>query len=160
MTTQEEIAAAVRAVDERIERLRPRLLARPEQALSEGTWRVRDALSHLAARANGVDRVVQRARAATTSAPAPTAPRSIDEINAGQVEERRDLSVSQLLDEIAAGHAAAIEAVGRVDDATLAQRIPLGFRPGDAAVAELILRGGPGHDQSHLDQVEAALAAG
>ena len=154
--TRDELAAAIKAVDERLERLRPRILAHGAQPLAEGTWRVRGALSHLAARANGVDRVVQRAKA--TASGAPTAPpRSIDEINAGQVEERRDLTAEQLLDEIKSGHAAALVALQGVDDATLEQRLPLGFRPGDSSVAEMMFGGGPRHDQGHLDQVESAL---
>ncbi|MSQ30460.1 MAG: hypothetical protein EXR64_00305 [Dehalococcoidia bacterium] len=85
-------------------------------------------------------------------------PATIDEINAGQVEERRDAAVAQLIDEICAGHAAALGALGQVDDATLATTMPQGFRPGEAAVADMIVRGGPGHDGGHVDQIEAALA--
>jgi hypothetical protein len=158
MATREEIVAAIRAVDARLEALRPQIVANSERPLLEGTWRVRDALSHLAARANGVDRVVQRARAAASGAPS-APPTSIDDINAGQVAERRDQPIEAILDEIRAGHAAAIEALRHVDDATLEQQIALGFRPGEIAVSDMMVRGGPGHDQNHLDQVEAALKA-
>ena len=159
MTTRDEIAEAIRAVDARLEALHDRIGARAVAPLPEGTWRVRDALSHLAARANGVQRVVSRARPATGGAPPTPPPGGIDEINAGQVEERRDRSAEELLAEIAGGHAAALAALDAVDDATLAQEIPQGFRPGEIAVAEMIARGGPGHDNNHLDQVEAALNA-
>src|SRR5690606_23827829 len=131
----------------RIEALRPEILANGDKPLLEGTWRVRDALSHLAARANGVPRVLARVEAADNpaSGSAP-APRNIDEINAGQVEERVERTVEELLDEIRAGHAAALQAAAAIDDATLARSIPLGFRPGDATVAELLVMGGPRHD--------------
>lgn len=158
MTSREDIANQIRAIDARLERLRPAIVANAERQLLEGTWRVRDALSHLAARANGVDRVVQRAKAVAGGTP-PAPITSIDEINAGQVEERKDRSVEAILDEIRTGHAAAIAALQHVDDDTLAMQIPLGFRPGEAAVADLMMRGGPGHDGNHLDQVEAALEA-
>ena len=160
MTGREDFVAAVRGVDARIAAIRTAILANADKPLLEGTWRVRDALSHLAARANGVPRVLARVEAADnpSSSPAP-APRSIDEINAGQVEERADRSVEQLLDEIRDGHAAALATAAAIDDATLARSIPLSLRPGDATVAELLLMGGPRHDGNHLEQVEAALKA-
>lgn len=160
MTSREDFVAAVRGVDDRIAAIREQLLANGDKPLLEGTWRVRDALSHLAARANGVPRVLARVQAADnpSSGGAP-APRNIDEVNAGQVEERVDRTVEELLDEIRDGHAAALDAASAIDDATLARSIPLGFRPGDATVAELLVMGGPRHDGNHLEQVEAALRA-
>ena len=157
MTTRDDVIAAIEGVDRRLEALRPRILAAGDRRLLEGTWVVRDALSHLAARANGVDRVAQRVRAAQAGTPmAPVA--TIDEINAGQVEERRGATVEGLLDEIRAGHAAAIAAIRRLDDATLAHPLTMANRPEPAAAVEMMLRGGPGHDGGHLDQIEAALA--
>lgn len=161
MTTRDDFIAAVHNVDERLAALRDDILANPDKPLLEGTWRVRDALSHLAARANGVPRVLARVEAVDNPPPsgASAAPRNIDEINAGQVEERGDRSAEELLEEIRAGHAAALEAAAAIDDATLERSIPLGFRPGDATVGELLVMGGPGHDGNHLAQVEAALKA-
>ncbi|MQC25812.1 MAG: hypothetical protein DWG77_05615 [Chloroflexi bacterium] len=159
MTTIDEFAAAVRGVDDRIAAMRDEILANGERPLLEGTWRVRDALSHLAARANGVPRVLARVEAADNPSSTPPAPRNIDEINAGQVDERTGLTAEELLAEIEAGHRAAIEAAQQVDASVLERSIPLGFRPGDATVAELLVMGGPRHDNNHLDQVEAALRA-
>lgn len=156
MTSREDIAAAIRETDGRLDRLRDRIVDNADTPLAQGEWRVRDALSHLAARSNGVDRIVQRARAIEAGTPMP-APTSIDEINAGQVEERRDRSVEEILDEIRAGHAAAIEALAHVDDDLLTTEIPMGFRPGEIAVADMMIAGGPGHDNRHLDGVEAVL---
>ncbi len=156
MTSREDFIAAVRTVDERLQALRPRILEQPEAPLPEGAWRVRDALSHLAARSNGVVRVLARVEAASGGTPAP-APGSIDEINAGQVAERSDRPVEAILDEIRDGHQAAVQAVQALDEALLERVIPLGFRPGEASVADLLVMGGPRHDGNHLDQVEAAL---
>ena len=159
MPSGDEIESAIRSVDERLAALHDRIMAAGDTPLLEGTWRVRDALSHLAARANGVERVLRRAQAAEDpSAPQPAAPRSVDEINAGQVEERVGRSVAELLDEIRVGHAAAIEAARALDDEMLGRMLALGFRPGETSVGDMILRGGPGHDQNHIDQIEAALA--
>ena len=156
MCSSDLIIAGIRAVDERLAALRDRIIASGEQPLQEGTWVIRDALSHLAARGNGVDRVIQRLRLWESGQPY-LPPQTIDEINAGQVEERRSSDVAALLDEIRMGHAAALAALEHVDDATLAKEMPQGFRPGDAPVADMITRGGPGHDQGHIDQIEAAL---
>jgi protein involved in temperature-dependent protein secretion len=158
MSTIDEFTTAVRQSDERIAGLREAILANGERPLLEGTWRVRDALSHLAARSNGVPRMLTRLEALDSGA-APPAIGSVDEINAGQVADRSDRTMEELLDEITAGHQAAIEAAAQFDAATLERRIPLGFRPGDATVGELLVMGGPRHENGHLDQIEAALKA-
>lgn len=160
MSSRDDFISTVNAFDARIEALRPRILAGADRPLLEGTWRVRDALSHLAARSNGVPRVLQRVAALDNpNAGAAPAPRSIDEINAGQVEERTSKSVEELLEEIRAGHQAAIAAAREIDDTLLARSIPFGFRPGEATVGEMLSMGGPRHDGNHLDQIEAALDA-
>ncbi len=157
MATRDEVVASIRAVDARLDGLKPRILAQSDAPLKEGTWRVRDALSHLAARANGVERVAQRVRD-TQAGKAPAAPRTIDEINADQVAERNTKSAAELLDEIARGHAAAIAAIGALDKALLEAMLPLGFRPGESAASDLMIGGGPRHDNTHIDQIEAALS--
>ena len=158
MTTKAEIEAAITAIDERVEALRDRITGAPETPIADSEWRVRDALSHLAARSNGVQRVVDRAEAAAKGGEAPP-PTSIDDINAGQVSVRSNRLVEAILDEIRDGHAAAIAALADLSDELLATEIAMGFRPGEIAVADMILRGGPGHDSNHLDGIEAALGA-
>ena len=159
MTTKAEIEAAITAIDGRVEALRDRIIGAPETPIADSEWRVRDALSHLAARSNGVQRVVDRAEAAAKGESQPAPPTSIDDINAGQVSVRSDRLVEALLDEIRDGHAAAIEALADLSDELLATEIAMGFRPGEIAVADMILRGGPGHDSNHFDGIEAALGA-
>ena len=160
MANHDQIIGAIEDVDQRLEELWDRILDNADTPLAEGTWRVRDALSHLAARGNGVARVMARARALKDpNAPQPPTPRSIDEINADQVAERSTKSVRELLDEIIAGHAAAIAAVREVDRVELREMIPMGFQPGEIEVGDSIIRGGPRHDHGHLDQIEAVLPA-
>ena len=156
MATRDEIVTAIKAVDARLEGLKARIIDQGDAPLKEGTWHIRESLSHLAARANGVERVAQRVRD-TQAGKAPAAPRTIDEINADQVAERSSKSVAELLDEIARGHAAAVAAIATLDDAILNAMLPQGFRPGDAAASDMMLRGGPGHDNNHIDQIESAL---
>ena len=89
----------------------------------------------------------------------PEAPRiQIDEINHGQVEERHGSSAADLIAEIKAGHASAIEGLPGIDDGTLARELPLGFRPGTSTVGDMLRMAGAGHESSHLDAIEAALA--
>ena len=156
MATRQEIAAALHASDARIDELRGRILDRPEHPLIEGEWRVRDALSHLAARANPVPRVLERIERLDRDGP--EAPRiNIDEINHGQVQERHGSSAVDLIAELKAGHASAIEDLQAIDDDTLAREIPLGFRPGTTTVGEMLRMAGAGHEGSHLDAIDAAL---
>lgn len=156
MANHDQIIQAIEDVDNRIEEMWDRILDHSETALAEGTWRVRDALSHLAARGNGVARVLARYEAHKSGTPA-AAPRTIDEINADQVSERSTKSVRELLDEILAGHQAAIKAVREVPREVLRENIPAGYQPGEIEVGDSIMRGGPYHDHGHLDQVEAVL---
>ena len=51
---RDEIVVGINACDERLDQLRPAMIANPDAPLPEGTWTVRDALCHIAARANGV----------------------------------------------------------------------------------------------------------
>lgn len=156
--TREEIIAAITAGTERIERLRPLATAAGETPLGTGEWRVRDALSHLAARGNPVPLVQTRvARAASGTPPRPNP--DINAINAGQVSERVQLSVDALLDEIVAGHKAAIQQVPALDDAFLAQMLTIGQTATELSVAEMLVRAGVGHEANHLEEIEAALRA-
>src|SRR5688572_24133003 len=111
----------------RVEEMWDRILEHGDTPLAEGTWHIREALSHLAARSNGVARVMARAKALKDpNAPQPPAPRSIDEINADQVSERSTKSVRELLDEITEGHRQAIVALRTVTREELREKIPQG----------------------------------
>ena len=159
MANHDQIIAAIEDVDMRVEEMWDRILEHGDTPLAEGTWRVREALSHLAARGNGVARVMARARALKDpSAPQPPAPRNIDEINSDQVSERSTKSVRELLDEITEGHRQAIISLRDVTRDELREKIPMaGPTPGEIEVGDSIVRGGPGHDHNHLDQIEAVL---
>lgn len=154
--TRDEVIAAVREVDVRLSALEASIRANADAPLLSGEWRVRDALSHLAARSNPVPNVLRRLAAAAAPGGA-TAPRvNIDDINAGQVEERSSRSVSEILAELHTGHQATIDSLPADD--VLAQTLPAA-QGGDVPVAEIIARSGARHEQNHLNDVEAAIAA-
>jgi hypothetical protein len=153
--TRDEIVEAIRQTDERVRRLAPLAAARPEAPLPTGEWRVRDALSHLAARGNPVALVMARLRdfEATNQ---PTV-RDIHEVNAGQVRDRSALSIAELIEEMIEGHRVAIDALASLDEETAQRQLSVAFRPEPLSVAEYIYLAGPRHDNNHLDEIEQAL---
>lgn len=153
---REEILAAFRAADERIERLRPHATAAPDTKLATGEWTVRDALSHVAARSDSLP-MVQRWVAASQSGEPRAQTMDIHEINAGQVRDRSSHSVAELMDEIITGHAATVAGLDALDDAFLAQKFKASFRPDEIEVGQFVVMGGVGHEGSHLGEIDAAL---
>jgi hypothetical protein len=161
MTAREDVIDAVRESDARLQALAPRLRARPQAGLPGADWVVRDALCHLAARADCVG-VVQTllpsAAQATAAAPVDLDRLDIDSVNRVQIAERGGRSVDDLLEEIAAGHAAAMTALAALGDDVLQRRVTLPGPLGVVALVDLLLLAGPRHEQAHLDDVERALA--
>lgn len=153
--TREEIIRAIEQTDARVERLRGSLVDAGERRLATGEWRVRDALSHLAARANPVARSIWRMESALAPGGSPAF--DIHEENAGQLRDRSGQSIADLLAEISDGHRAAVNELLALDEETLAGRFPVAFPPHELSVLEFIERAGPQHDNGHLDEVEAAL---
>lgn len=161
MTTRVDVIKGIEAVDARVHELTPQLLTHANAKLPEGEWHVREALCHLAARSNAIPLAmiaVQRARA---RAPGVSAAASgaieIDEVNQRQIDDRRDRSLQELLDEIHTGHQTALNAVREIDEQTLDERLVVIAGRGEISFAELLLRAGPGHENNHLDQIEKAL---
>lgn len=152
--TRDELIEAIESAERRVVALRPALEAAAERPLPAGSWRVRDALSHLAARANPIPRVLQRIEESESGAVAPRPP--IDDINAEQVEERVGLTVSELLDEIQSGHRATL--AGIPGDEVLVKMLPA-FGGGEITVAEMIARVGVGHEANHLNEIEPVVSA-
>ena len=154
--TRDEVIAAVREVDARLAGIEASAIANPEAPLLSGEWRVRDALSHLAARSNPVPNVLRRLALAATPDGA-TAPRvDVNDINAAQVDARTDKSVTEIIAEMHAGHQATIDTLPADD--VLMQTLPA-VQGGDVAVGEIIARSGARHENNHLDDVAAAIAA-
>ena len=149
MPSRDELIQGFQGLTARIDGLSDAIIANPEAALPEGEWRVRDALSHLAASSNPVPRVLERAQGGEAGGMP-----SNDE----QVAERSDTSPPDLIAEVKAGHEASIAALGAADEALLAVEIPLGFRPGDIAVGDLLGMLVTSHESGHIDDIEAALA--
>lgn len=162
MTTKVDVIEGIKAVDARVNRLTAQLLASADAELPEGEWHVHETLCHLAARANGVPvatAAARRARAAKIQGQSVPARGAVDivEINEQQIDDRRNRSVQELLDEIHAGHQAALQAVREFDPPALEERLPAFAGGGDMSFADLLLRAGPGHENSHLDQIEKAI---
>ena len=158
MATKAEVIAAIDRQDERIAALRDRIRQHETTPLAEGEWRVRDALAHLAAYGNYAYRVFQRLEAVRsgTDQPAPSSAGLVDR-NAAQIEERRDRSVEQLLEDLLEAHRSARAAVETAGEETLTLTLPRPDGSGEVAVGEMLMRGPAVHEAEHLDQIEAVI---
>jgi len=149
-----QIAEGLETSLERVRALGDGLVAGAERPLLRGEWRVRDALSHLAARSNPValarQRIAEQGQERTLT---------VDEINHGQVEERSDLTVQGLVDEIVSGLEAARSELDHLSDEFLEQTVKVSFGPGEMAAGAIVLFGGPRHFLEHLGDIEEALRA-
>ena len=164
MTTKDDVITAIETSETRVNGLAPALLANAEARLPDDSeWNVRQALSHVAARANpvplaiGIARRVQAAQGQGSAADRRGSTRPAD-INQAQIEERLNLGVAELLAEIHSGHQAALAGVREMPQDLFDQRVPRFTGEGDQSLGELILRAGSGHENEHLDQIEQAIA--
>lgn len=165
MTSRQDIEAALKAADARLDALKAQIETYADDKLLDdgGKWSVRDCLSHVAAASN-IGAAGQRALA-RLNPPAPAAPAagaapamSIDERNQAATADRASKSVADLIAEAKAGHTASLEALKGWDDGALAQQIP-DAAPGRPAqsLAGNILRFLEYHEGGQMDRIEAAL---
>jgi hypothetical protein len=157
MTTKQALIAAIQAADERVRGLAPLIREQPDAPLLHGEWRVRDALSHVASRADVVMVFEGFTRLAATGNASASAIFDIDAINRGQIQERQERDTEALLQEIAAGHAAALASVAAMDEAALAREIPMPVSSEATTTGNLLLLAGPTHEEMHLDEIARAL---
>ena len=158
MATREAIVEAIRNADARGEALRDRIVAAPEAPLAEGEWRVRDALSHLAARANPLP-LIEMVSAMADSGAEPPPDDQGEAMNAQQIAERAHLSATEILDEMHAAYEEAIGGIEGLDDATLAKPVKLPIMPNEIEMSDLVLMSTSMHVEAHLGEIEAALDA-
>ena len=157
---RDEIVAGIKACDARLEQLKPAIIANPDVPLPEGTWTVRDALCHIAARANGVAMAVTVADNTLGADPADVGPTfDIDAVNRQQIADRKTDDVDTLLTEALTGHQAAISQLASIDDVMLARRLKLPYFKDEVTVIDLIALAGAGHEQSHINEIARAVGA-
>lgn len=158
MATREAIVQAIRNADARGEALRERIIAAPEAPLAEGEWRVRDALSHLSARANPLP-LIEMVSAMAESGAEPPAPDDGEAMNAQQIAERAGMSAAEILDEMHAAYEEAVAGINALDDETLARSIKLPIMPNEIEMSDLVVMSMGMHVEAHLGDIEAALDA-
>ena len=163
MTTKDEVISAIETADARVKALTPALREHGADRLPDSEWDVREALCHVAARANAVPlslSIMERMLTATGQ-PQPLDPRAAASrsaaINQAQLDERMDRSLEEVLSEIETGHQAAIATVRAMPQDEFDQRFQRVTGDGDTSLGEMILRAGAGHEKEHLDQIERAL---
>lgn len=165
MPTRAEIEAAHKQADARLDQLQPLMQQYEADALLDdgGKWSVRDCLSHVAASAR-VGTFGRRALDRLDNPPAPAAPGAapfnIDEATQKQVEERKDKSIADLIAEAKEAHAASLEDLAAIDDASLQRKVPAA-RPGapELSVGGTVLRMLEYHEAGQVDRIEATLRA-
>jgi hypothetical protein len=158
MATKQELIAAIRTCDERLRSLAEALRAQPEAPLLDGDWRVRDSLSHVAARADAV--TIVRGFEGLTGMDGDGDAQAIfdiDAVNRSQIAARVDRGVDDLLREVKDGHRSALRAIEGMDDGTLARQIPMPGGSGETTFGDLVLLAGPRHEAFHVGDVERAL---
>lgn len=160
MATRQEVLDAIKQADERLERLQRDIILHADTPLLEGTWRVRDCLSHLAARSR-VTSVFQTSlnRLAAIKAGQPIPQTNIDDVNHNQVVERKGLSTPELLSQMQDGHSQATKELQATGDEVLGRMVPNFRGGGESSIADGVLRNIKGHESGHMDAVEAAIAA-
>ncbi|MBV9359130.1 MAG: maleylpyruvate isomerase N-terminal domain-containing protein [Chloroflexi bacterium] len=151
------IDAAIDASEQLLRNLVEPIRARPETPLLDGDWTVRDALCHVAARANDVP-LILRLTDRRTSGEASSMMAELDATNARQIADRSARTVDELVAEALAGYGAAHVAVSALDEAQLDQVLDVPSL-GSTRLADLLVLTYQGHAQAHLRSIEAALAA-
>ena len=167
MATRQELEAAIREADARLDRLQPLMEQYERDALLDdgGKWSVRDCLSHVAASAR-ISMAARRALDSVSGAPRPAAPAaspatpapSVDERTAQQVAERKEKSIAELIAETKQAHAGALQDLAAMSEADLATPIPAPApdRPG-TSVGGAALRMLEFHEGGQMDRIENAL---
>ncbi|HCU99872.1 MAG: hypothetical protein CL897_02620 [Dehalococcoidia bacterium] len=155
MADRQAIVQAIRNADLRGEELRERIVAGSETPLVDGEWRVRDALSHLAARANPLPLLY--AITAMSEGDAQMAEFDVEVQNAQQIEERSGNAVSEILDEMHAAYEEAIGEIELLDDEILNKSLQLPGMENEIQVSDLLLMSMGMHVDAHLSDIEAAL---
>lgn len=155
MASREDILAAIQSADERAAVLRDRIIAAPEASLPGGDWRVREALSHLAARANPMP-LIETLRA-QSAADGEQPALDVNAMNAEQIAERAGKTVAEILDELHANYGAALAALKALDEEALALPVKLATLPNEIAMSNLVLMSLDLHVKAHMDEIEAAV---
>ena len=157
MATREAIVETIRKSDARAEALRERIIAAPVAPLADGEWSVRDALCHLAARANPLPLIAMVSAMLEAEGEPPAI--DPDAQNAAQIAERADKSAAEILDEMHAAYEEAIAGIATLDDDTLGKGLKLPGMENEIQMSDLVVMSMGMHVDSHLGDVEAALDA-
>jgi len=154
LATKEEIVAGIGEVRQRLRRLEPQIVANLDKPLLTGTWTVRDALCHIAADANAVARWRSRLEGQSPGRPPGM---SGEEHNQQQIDARKARPVEDVLREIQEGLDEDARAVEEMEEALL-QRQMQSFRGETIASSDMLRFYTAGHNQMHLDDIDAAIS--
>jgi len=170
MANRQALEGAFQAANARLDRLAPLIETYADDRLLDdgGKWSIRDALCHVAA-SSRVSGAATRSLERLNAPPATPAPAAAaggapamtgDERNQQQIEQRKDLSIAELIAETKAGHGAALEDLRAMSDAQLDTLVPdmQPTRP-QLSAGGLVLRMLEYHEGGQVDRIENALRA-
>ena len=157
MDPKDEIATGLRAVQERFERLAPRIVTKLDAPLPTGTWTVHDALCHVAADSDAVAAWRKRVEALSRGESARPPGFDIDAFNQERIDQRKGLPAAAVVDEVRGHFSADLAAIAVLDDELLAREID--YRDAKAPAARMLLFYTGAHNNGHLDEIERALDA-
>jgi len=170
MANRQALDGAFQAANARLDRLAPLIETYADDRLLDdgGKWTIRDALCHVAASSRvtaAAQRALERLKAPPAAAPAAPvaggapAP-TVDERNQQQIDQRKDLSIAELVAETKAGHATALEELRAMSDAEHDTLVPdmQPTRP-QLSAGGLTLRQLEYHEGGQMDRIENALRA-
>jgi hypothetical protein len=155
--TREEIIAAIREAEARLDRLEPAIKQRLAQPLPTGTWTVHDAVCHLAADSNAVPRFLDRIEKVRTGQPTRPPGFNMDAHNEANIAQRRGLPLDDVLREVHQGFDNDVAQVEALPADFLTSDVP-NFRGELTPASDQIRFTAAGHPNLHLDDIEAALA--
>jgi hypothetical protein len=164
MATKAEIIEAIRRGEDRViatfSALSPEQLATRVHDDEGDQWTAKHVLAHLAGRAEGYQRLLQRAQGAQAApAQATSQPAgggfNVDEWNRRQVSPRVDRPVDALLEEFRRVHEDLVRQVEALPDDLLARMVP--YPPPERPLGDVIMRSGGTHSINHTAVVEQAL---
>jgi hypothetical protein len=156
--SRDEIIADIRALEQRLSKLEPRVLAAPDKPLTSGTWTVRDAVCHMAADSNAIPGFLARVERQRTGAVGRPAGFNLDAHNEEGIALRKPKPLTDVFAEIHAGMKSDMAGVEALPEDLLSSDIP-NFRGVVTPASDQVRFTTVGHTAIHLDDIEAALDA-
>ena len=158
MATRQEIADSVRSFVQRADEIAAGLSpADWEKTTYEQGWTVKQVYCHLASLSASLPFFVNMARNPQPAGGGGGTAFDVDAFNAMQVAQRQGKSTDEILAEMRTGFLSSLKTLDDVSDELLAKEMSVGFIPGKATLADLLVGTVTGHNDEHLSDIQRAV---